>query len=92
VLTDDGDSVLLAIRVIPRASRTEIVGERAGRLAVRVTAPPLEGRANDAVRRLLAKALGVTVGRVQVVSGERGRDKRVRIEGISATEAARRLS
>jgi uncharacterized protein (TIGR00251 family) len=92
VLTDDGDSVLLAIRVIPRASRTEIVGERAGRLAVRVTAPPLEGRANDAVRRLLAKTLGVAVGRVQVVSGERGRDKRVRIERISATEAARRLS
>jgi len=92
MLSADGDSVLIAVRVMPRTARTEIVGERAGRLLVKVTAPPLEGRANDAVRRVLAKATGVAASRVRLVSGERGRDKLVRIEGLSVDETLRRLA
>jgi uncharacterized protein (TIGR00251 family) len=59
---------------------------------VQVTAPPVEGRANDALCRLLAKALGVAPGRIAVVSGERGRDKVVRIEGIAVKDVAERLA
>jgi uncharacterized protein (TIGR00251 family) len=91
MLSADGNSVLIAVRVTPRAARTEIAGVRGGRLVVRVTAPPLEGRANDALRRLLAKATGVAASRVEVVGGERGRDKLVRIEGLALNEARRAL-
>ena len=92
MLSADADSVLIAVRVVPRATRAEIVGERGGRLLIRVTAPPLEGRANDAVRRLVAKATGVGVSHVRVVRGERGRDKTLRIDGTSLDDMARRLT
>jgi uncharacterized protein len=72
----------IAIRVQPRAPRDEIAGERAGALLVRVTAPPVEGKANDAVCRLLAKRLGVAPRRVAVVRGGSGRDKVVEVEGV----------
>jgi uncharacterized protein (TIGR00251 family) len=82
--------VELDVRVIPRASRDELAGMRDGRLLVRVTAPPLDGRANAAVCALLAKAAGVPKGAVSVVRGERSRDKRVRIEGVADERAVRR--
>jgi uncharacterized protein len=82
---------LLDVRLQPGAGRDEIVGERGGRLLVRVSAPPVEGRANDALRRLLAKRLGVAAGRVEIVRGERSRDKAVRIRGLSAVDARARL-
>jgi uncharacterized protein (TIGR00251 family) len=91
MLRADADSVLIAVRVVPRASRAEIVGERDGRLLIRVTAPPVEGRANDAVRRLVAKAAGVGLSHVRVVRGERARDKTLRVDGASVDDVARRL-
>ena len=72
----------IALRVQPRARRDEIGGERDGALLVRVTAPPVDGKANDAVRRLLAKRLGIAPGRVSIVRGGSGRDKLVEIEGM----------
>jgi uncharacterized protein len=71
----------LHVRVIPRARRDEIAGEREGRLLVRVTAPPVDGKANAAVCALIAKAAGVPRGAVSVIRGETSRDKLVRIEG-----------
>jgi uncharacterized protein (TIGR00251 family) len=82
----------IAVRVQPRARRNELAGERGGALLVRVTAPPVEGRANDAVRKLLAKQLGVAPGRVAVVRGESGRNKLVEIEGMEADAVCRALS
>ena len=75
----------LDIRVQPRAGRNaiEIDGER---ITVRVTAAPESGKANDAVVSLLAKRLGVPKRSVQIVRGHKSRDKRIRIEGISAAE------
>ena len=81
----------VAVRVQPRARRNEIAGERDGALLVRVTAPPVEGRANDAVRRLLAKRLGVPAGRVSVVRGESSRDKVIEVEGVDARALRREL-
>ncbi|HVN52438.1 MAG TPA: DUF167 domain-containing protein [Acidimicrobiales bacterium] len=69
----------LAIRVIPRARRDEVGGERDGRLVVRTTAAPTDGRANRAVRRLVAEHLGVPVTAVVIESGHHTRDKLVRI-------------
>lgn len=71
----------LDVRVIPRAGRDELGGMRDGRLVVRVSAPPVDGKANTAVCALLAKAAGVPKGAVGVVRGETSRDKRVRIDG-----------
>ena len=72
----------LAVRLQPRARRDEIVGERDGRVVVRVTAPPVDGKANDALCRLIAKAAGVAPSRVAVVKGHTAREKVVRVEGI----------
>jgi hypothetical protein len=65
----------LAVRVIPRAARNEVGGERNGRLLVRTTAAPVDNAANDAVRKLIAKHLGVSLSRVHIESGLQGRDK-----------------
>jgi uncharacterized protein len=77
----------LKIRVQPRAKRTEVAGERAGAILIRVNAPPVDGRANEAVCRLIAKRLGVASGAVRVVRGDTARDKVVRVDGIDAVAA-----
>jgi uncharacterized protein YggU (UPF0235/DUF167 family) len=64
----------VAVRVTPRASRVRLANDR-GRLRAWVTAPPEEGKANEAVRRLVADALGVALWEVQILAGERGREK-----------------
>jgi uncharacterized protein len=81
----------LAVRVQARARRDEIAGERGGSLLVRVTAPPVEGKANAAVCKLLAKRLDLAPGKVAVVRGASSRDKVLEIDGIEAAELRRRL-
>jgi len=73
-----GDDTI-EVRVIPRARRDAVDGERAGRLVVRVTAAPVDGRANDAVRAVVAAHLGVRTADVDVVAGQRSRDKVLRV-------------
>ena len=83
---------LLRVRVQPRASRSEIVGWRAdGALSVRVAAPPVEGRANEALAELLADALDVRRTAVTIELGSRGRDKLVRVSGLTPAEVRWRL-
>jgi uncharacterized protein (TIGR00251 family) len=84
--------VSLRVRVTPRSSRDEVVGWKEGVLWVRVQAPPVGGRANRALLRLLAEALGVSRGEVEVVRGHRGREKTVRLVGLDEGEAKRRLA
>jgi hypothetical protein len=75
----DGDDLIVEIRVQPRASRDEIVGPHGEQLKVRITAPPVDGKANSHLVRYLAKAFGVAPSAVMLVGGETGRDKRLRI-------------
>ncbi len=79
----DRQRATIAIRVVPRAGRDEIGGERAGRLLVRVTAPPSDGRANAAVCAAIAERLGVPRSRVEIVRGTGSRDKTLRVHGIA---------
>lgn len=72
----------IAVRLQPRARANEIVGERAGVVLVRVTAPPVDGRANDALCRLIAKRARVGVRSVSVLRGAGAREKLVRVDGI----------
>jgi hypothetical protein len=81
---------VFSVRVQPRASRDEIVGEMGGALRVRVTAPPVDDRANAAVCRLLADELKIAVSAVRILAGQRSRNKRVEIRGVTA-EQVRRL-
>jgi uncharacterized protein len=74
-----GDATHVAIRVIPRARRDEVGGQRAGRLLVRTMAAPVDGQANDAVRKLVAKHFGVPARNVEIESGHHSRDKTLRI-------------
>jgi uncharacterized protein (TIGR00251 family) len=75
---------LITVRLQPRASRDELLAIRDGVLVVRVTAPPVDGRANHALCRLIARYAGVGPSSVRVVRGERGRDKIVGVSGINA--------
>jgi uncharacterized protein (TIGR00251 family) len=72
----------LDVRLQPRARKDEIVGERDGRIVIRVTAPPVDGRANDALTRLIAKRAGVAPSRVTIVRGHSARDKTIRVDGV----------
>jgi len=74
----------LAVRLQPRARSNEIVGERDGMLIVRVTAPAVEGRANAALCRLIAKRARLGVRSVTIVRGAGAREKLLRVQGISA--------
>ena len=81
----------LRVRVTARASRDELAGLRDGVLHVRVTAPPVDGRANLAVCKLIARAVGVGRTSVSVVRGERSREKVVLIEGVEPETVLRKL-
>ena len=72
------------VRLQPRAGREELVGMRHGALLVRVTAPPVDERANRALCRLIAKHAGVAPSSVTIVRGSHGRDKLVEVAGIDA--------
>jgi uncharacterized protein (TIGR00251 family) len=88
--TDGG--VLLDVRVIPRSGKRGIAGTRDGALLVRLNAPPVEGAANEELIEVIAGALGVPKRTVSLVSGERSRQKRLRVSGVSENEARSRLT
>jgi uncharacterized protein (TIGR00251 family) len=79
------------VRVTPRSARDEIIGWQDGALRVRLRAPPVDGKANEALRRLLAERLGVALSAVQIAFGETSRTKRLRIEGLTEAEVRDRL-
>ena len=83
--------VLLRLRVQPRASREEVAGVTADAIRLRLTAPPVDGAANEALIRFLAAKLNVPRSALELVSGRTGRTKVVAVAGVSVEEAARRL-
>ena len=80
---ETADGVTFCVRVQPRSPKEGIAGERAGALLVRLGAAPVEGAANAALVRLLARALGVPGSSLEIVKGEKGRDKLLRARGVS---------
>ena len=90
-MTSTAGGVLIDVRVIPRAGTSGFAGTRGGALLVRLNAPPVEGAANAELIELIAKTLGVAKRAVSIVSGERSRQKRVRVEGIAVAVAEVRL-
>jgi uncharacterized protein len=80
----DGDDVVVALHVQPGAGRTEVVGRHGAALKVKVAAPPVDGRANDAVCKLLADLVGVPPSSAELIAGASSRTKRVRLRGVEA--------
>ena len=84
VETQERDGALIfAVRVQPRASKDEIAGEMGGALKVRLRAPAVEGRANEALVEFLAELLKTPRSAVSILSGERSRVKRIEIRGVT---------
>ena len=84
--------MILTVRVIPRASKTEISGRRDDAIVVRLAAPPVEGAANDALVEYLAHLFDRPTRDISIVSGLTSRNKRVRIDGLSDGDGGIRLS
>jgi len=90
-IVDRNGAITIMVRVIPRASRNAIEGAYGEALKVRLTAPALENRANEALRRLLAERLNVQVAAVRIVAGEKSRTKRISIAGITREQIITKL-
>ncbi|MFA7296786.1 MAG: DUF167 domain-containing protein [Dehalococcoidia bacterium] len=87
----DARSARVSVRLTPRAGRDEVLGFDGDVLRVRVAAPPVDGRANEALTRLLAARLDVPRSAIEVVGGHTARTKVVAIEGLDAAEVRARL-
>ncbi|HUA11795.1 MAG TPA: DUF167 domain-containing protein [Solirubrobacteraceae bacterium] len=80
------------MRLTPRAGRDAIDGVRDGVVLARVAAPAHDGRANEALRRLLARQLGVSAGAVTLVRGARSREKLVEVAGLDEAAVSARIA
>jgi uncharacterized protein (TIGR00251 family) len=91
-LREGNDGVVLSLHIQPGARKTEISGIHGNALKIRLAAPPVDGKANDALLAFLARTLGLPKSRVLLVSGQTSRSKRVAVTGLSSAEIASRLS
>lgn len=85
-------SSLLKLHVTPRGSKNEIIGWREDALCVKITAPPVEGAANAAIVKFIADVLGVRKSQVELVSGEKSREKTVKIDEVTMEEIRVRVN
>ena len=81
----------ITVRVVPRASRNELAGIMGDAVKLRVCAPPVDGKANEAVVEFLAESLGVPRSRISIRAGAAGRRKHVRVAGMTVEMARKRL-
>ena len=91
-VTEHAEGLLLPVRAQPGARRNGVQGEQAGALKVAVTAPPQDGRANEALAEVLREALGLQRSQVELVGGATSRDKRFLVRGLARAELERRLA
>ncbi len=90
-IRDTPQGARITVRVQPRAARNEVAGVLGEALKIRLQAPPVEGRANEALVRFLAETLDVPRGHVLLESGATGRNKTILAQGLKASEARARL-
>ena len=87
--SEQKDGLLFKVKAVPRASRSEVVGEHDGALRVRIAAPPVDGAANEELARTLARALNVAMRDVLIVGGHSSKLKQVRVTGITREQLER---
>jgi len=88
----EGNKANIRIKVLPRSSKNQIVGRENGIYKVKLTAPPVEGKANRALIDFITKSMGLPKGSIEIVSGKRSRLKSLRISGYSLAEVENLLN
>jgi uncharacterized protein len=91
-LSEHEDGYVLPVRAQPGARRPGVQGEQAGALKIAVTAPPQDGRANEALLELLRDVLGLRRSQIELIGGATARDKRFLIRGLTREELERRVA
>ncbi len=84
--TEKNGALIFTARIVPRASKTEIVGQLGGALKIRIAAPPVDGAANAELIKFLAKIFDVSKSSVEIISGETAKTKQIRIEDLSSKQ------
>ena len=90
--SETNDSLIFTVRVMPRSSKSEIVGEAGGALKVRISAPPIDGAANAQLVKLLSKTFNVSKSAVEILSGETSKTKKVEIKNARGAKLAEILN
>lgn len=91
-IREESGGVFFKVRVLPRSSKNQIVGYYDDAVKIRLTAAPLEGKANEACRAFLAEILSVPRARIEIVSGQTSRNKLIKVAGVSAQRVAQVFS
>ena len=91
MVSENKESCIIKVRVQPKASRNQVTGYHEDTLRLRVTAPPAEGQANTGVITLLAKTLGISRSKLQIIRCQSARDKLVSVDTLSQQEVRRRI-
>jgi len=84
--TEIDGSVTFIVRVLPRSSKSEIVGEHDGALKIKLRSPPVDGAANEELTRFLAKEFSTTRANIRIISGQASRTKRIQVSGMSKAQ------
>ena len=92
VVADHAEGCVLPVRAQPGARKAGVLGEQNGALKVAVTAPPVDGRANQALAEVLREILGLKRSQVELIGGHTARDKRFLIHGVAKAELEKRLA
>jgi uncharacterized protein len=85
------NGVVITVRVIPRAGKSAVAGTRGEALLVRLRAAPVDGAANEELIEVIANQLGVAKRAVEIISGQRSREKRVQVSGVDVESASKML-
>ncbi len=91
-VTESADGLCFAVKVMPKASRQSLGQVREGRLVVYLNAPPVEGAANAALVKFLAKTLGIAPSNISILSGHKNRSKIIKVHGLPLEQARVRLT
>lgn len=90
-MNETKDGIALRVRAVPRASKNQIQGVHDGALKIRLTTPPVDGKANQALVKFLSKTLKVSKSQIQLAQGDTSRHKTFQITGISAADLQKKL-
>ncbi len=90
-ITDSEDGVIIQVRATPRASKNQVQGLHGEAVKIRLQAPPVDGKANDALIEFLAEKLGIPQRQVVLLSGQTSRQKRISLQGVTTVQVAEAL-
>ncbi len=84
--SESNGSIIVSVRVVPRASMSEIIGEHDGALKVRIASPPVDGAANAELIKLFTKQFGISKGNIEIIGGQTSKSKQIRMRGLTAAQ------